>query len=421
QAQGDTARTPTGPGRPPGRWRAALALILALGAIPAPARAAAPGGLPIGVSYSGWRGGFADAEKRVATFSSVGFALITFVPAYAYVGRNRVDHTAGPTADELAAAMTHALRAGRQVVVKPHLEPLVHRPGYQRATSDNHSWRAETGWRGFFDVDPMTPDYREGVVFTNLRAVKQAISAAEAAGVAAASMRPIRFELGAELMNSIVEFADRWQALGQAARAERKRLGLDGRVLFSHNFSHHIEIPEDQIDRMSPRARAALARYLSGLDALAVSQYMDLTVAMPKDELPVAGKGRLPTVDEVAEALRTHERNFRTNVLQGALKLPAKKIPPLHIGEFGVGAGGLRHPNLWGGPARTAEQERQLAAEVARGHEGLVRYLSEDKGRTAETAVLWVTGPQYDIFGWRNPAYGIPAAADAIRAGLAPK
>jgi hypothetical protein len=389
--------------------------------VPGSVRGAEPAGLPIGVSYSGWRGGFADAEKRVGTFASVGFALVTFVPAYAYVGRNRVDLTTGPTPDELAAAVTHALRAGRQVVIKPHLEPLVHRPGYQRATSDNHSWRAETGWRGFFDVDPMTVDYREGVVFANLRAVKQALVAAEAAGTAPASIRPVRFELGAELMNSMVEFADRWHALAQAARAERKRLGLEGRVLLSHNFSHHIEIPQDQIDRMNPRARAALARYIGALDAVALSQYMDLTVAMPKDEMPVAGKGRLPTADEVAEALRTHERNFRTNILQGALKLPATKIPPLHIGEFGVGAGGLRHPNLWGGPARTPEQERQLAAEVARGHEGLVRYLREPKGSTAGSAVLWVTGPQYDIFGWRNPAYGIPAAADAIRAGLAPK
>jgi hypothetical protein len=31
-----------------------------------------------------------------------------------------------------------------------------------------------------------------------------------------------------------------------------------------------------------------------------------------------------------------------------------------------------------------------------------------------------VTGPHYDIFGWGNPAWAIPAAADAIRAALAP-
>ncbi|HEY0709840.1 MAG TPA: hypothetical protein VGG33_23705, partial [Polyangia bacterium] len=220
--------------------RIVCALALALMAAPASARAAA--GLPIGVSYSGWRGGFADAEQRVATFTSVGFALITFVPAYAYVGRNRVDLTAGPTSDELAAAVTVALRAGRQVVIKPHLEPLVHRPGYRRATSDNHSWRAETGWRGFFDVDPMTADYREGVVFANLRMVKQAIDA-----LGSSSVPAIRFELGAELMNSVVEFPDRWHALALAALKERKRLGLDGHVQLSHNFSHHIEIPEDQI------------------------------------------------------------------------------------------------------------------------------------------------------------------------------
>ena len=60
---------------------------------------------------------------------------------------------------------------------------------------------------------------------------------------------------------------------------------------------------------MSPRGRKALGRYVAGLDALALSQYMDLTVVVPAS----AGSGarRLPTADEVAEALRRHERNFR--------------------------------------------------------------------------------------------------------------
>jgi hypothetical protein len=28
---------------------------------------------------------------------------------------------------------------------------------------------------------------------------------------------------------------------------------------------------------------------------------------------------------------------------------------------------------------------------------------------------LWVTGTHFDIFGWRNPAWAIPAASTAIR------
>ena len=99
------------------------------------------------------------------------------------------------------------------------------------------------------------------------------------------------------------------------------------------------------------------------------------------------------------------------------LGLKAKEIPPLHIGEFGVGRGGLRHPNLWAGAA-TAEQEKQLAREIARGHEGLLRYLALPEGRTVKSAVLWVLGQHYDVFGWENPKYGNPEAAAAIKGAL---
>jgi hypothetical protein len=101
----------------------------------------------------------------------------------------------------------------------------------------------------------------------------------------------------------------------------------------------------------------------------------------------------------------------------GALGLKEKEIPPLHIGEFGVGRGGLRHPNLWAGAA-TAEQEKQLAREIARGHEGLMRYLALPEGRTVKSAVLWVLGQHYDVFGWENPKYANPEAAAAIKGAL---
>jgi hypothetical protein len=387
----------------------AVLVMVTVQTAPLAAEPAAP--VPLGVSYSGWRGGFEEAARRLETFRSVGFPLVTFIPAYAYIGRNRIDLDSGPTGDELGRAVEMALRAGQSVVVKPHLEPLLYRPGYQRARSDNHSWRAECGWRGFFDVDPMTADYREGVVFSGLRMLMEVLDRLAAAGVKAA---PVRFDLGAELMNSMVEFPDRWERLLQAARSERRRLGLDGRVLLSHNFSHHFAIPEDQIDRMSARGRKALGRYVAGLDALALSQYMDLTVAVPENERSGPGPVRLPSADEVAEALRRHERNLRRDILERALGVRPDRIPPLHVGEFGVGSGGLRHPNLWGALG-TPEQERARAQEVARGHEGLVRYLSQAEGRTARSAVLWVTGTHFDIFGWRNPAWAIPAASAAIR------
>jgi hypothetical protein len=47
-----------------------------------------------------------------------------------------------------------------------------------------------------------------------------------------------------------------------------------------------------------------------------------------------------------------------------------------------------------------------------------MRYLALPDGRTVQSAVLWVTGPHYDIFGWENQTYAIPEAAAAIKAGL---
>jgi hypothetical protein len=246
------------------------------------------------------------------------------------------------------------------------------------------------------------------VVFGALRMLKEVL-----ARVYAAPTKPIRLELGVELMNSVVYGPERWELLLAAAKKERHRLGLDGKVILSHNFTHHIEIADDYVNRMTPAGRKALGRYIRGLDAIALSQYMDLTVAVP-----IAERGqRLPTVDEVADALVIAEKNFRHDILETALGLHASQIPPLHIGEFGIGRGGLKHPNLWAGDATPAE-EKELALEVARGHEGLLRYLSRSTGRTAQSAILWITGAHYDIFGWERPQYANPAATAAIKAAL---
>jgi hypothetical protein len=363
---------------------------------------------PLGVTYAGWRGEFGNPDRRLATFKEIGFRIVSLVPACGYVGLNKIDLDTGPDAAELAKAVEAAERMGLAVVIKPHLDPLLYRPGFDPFQSENDSWRVNCPWRGFFDVDPMSDDYRSGVVFASLRAVRTAIDSLGAAPAA-----PVRLELGAELMNSTVYAPERWVELLAAAKKERHRLGLDRAVVLSHNFTHHFEIPDDFVARMSRAGKAALKRYIRGLDALALSQYMDLTAAMPAAER----RARLPTADEIAQALVLHERNFRRQILVGALGLHPAEIPPLHIGEYGIGRGGLRHPNLWAGDA-TPTQEQELAKQIARGHEGLLRYLALSEGRTAQSAVLWVTGPHYDIFGWGNQKYAIPEAAAAIRAGL---
>jgi hypothetical protein len=406
---------------------ALLLAALAIAAVPAaPARAeraAAPAAppvapaasraapAPLGVSYGGWRGDYGDAAQKLATFKEIGFQVVSFVPTYAYTGLDQIDLAAGPDAAELGHAVEAALRAGFAVVIKPHLDPPIYGRGFDPFQTENHSWRVHCPWRGFFDVDPMSDAYRQGIVFGALRMLKTVLDGLGAAAAATS----IRLELGAELMNSVVYGPERWQLLLAAAKKERHRLGLDQRVVLSHNFTHHFEILDDFVGRMNPARRSALRGYLRGLDAISLSQYMDLTAAVPAGE---RGR-RLPTVDEVAQALRFHEKNFREQILQAAIGLRPGEIPPLHIGEFGIGRGGLKQPNLWSGDATPAE-EKQLAREIARGHEGLVRYLSQPDGRTARSAILWVTGAHYDVFGWESPKYANPEASAAIRAGLRP-
>jgi hypothetical protein len=362
----------------------------------------------LGVSYGGWKGQYSDAAKRVAQFKEIGFQVVSFVPTYGYVGRNKIDLASGPDPSELGEAVEIALRSGLGVVVKPHLDPPAYGPGFDPFRSDNPSWRVNCPWRGFFDLDPISDDYRDGIVFRSLQALKSALD-----HLGNTATLPVRLELGVELMDSEVDNPERWELLLAAAKKERHRLGLDGRVLLSHDVTHHIEILDDFVGRMAAPKRAALKRYIRGLDALSLSQYMDLTVAVPQPE-----RGhRLPSADEVMQALVLHEKNFREQILQAALGLREREIPPLHIGEFGIGRGGLKHPNLWSGDA-TAEQEKELAQEIARGHEGLIRYLALTEGRTADSVILWVTGAHYDIFGWENPRFANPEAVAAIRAGL---
>ena len=356
---------------------------------------------PLGATLYGGAGGFTDAEKKLKTIKAEGFPLVSLVPTWPYPDFNRIDFTGGPAMDHVEAAVGAALDEGLEVVIKPHLDP----PQLTAAT-ENHSWRKGVTWRGYFDVDPMCVDYRQGMVQRLLESLSRVLSSRPQA-------KPVRLDLGAELMNSITYSAPRWEELLDFAKAERKRLGLQDRVLLSYNFEHHFEIPGDVVARMDSKGKRALARFIKGLDALALSQYMDLTAAMPGEE---RGK-RLPTADEVADALALHERRFIDGVLGRDLGIRPKQVPALHIGEFGVGVGGLRHPNEWAGKL-TKEQELALAQEIARGHEGLMRFMARKDGRKALSAVLWTVGPHYDVFGWGDETLAIPAAAEFSRSYL---
>ena len=207
------------------------------------------------------------------------------------------------------------------------------------------------------------------------------------------------------------------RALGQllaAAKKERHRLGLDGKVAALAQLHPpprdpgglrraHDRAAQEGARALHPRPRRPVAVAVHGPDRGGAGRRPEHAHAQRRGGVAGAAPAR--------EGLPEEHPDRRCSGLK------AKEIPPLHIGEFGVGRGGLRHPNLWAGAA-TAEQEKQLAREIARGHEGLLRYLALPEGRTAKSAVLWVLGQHYDVFGWENPKYGNPEAAAAIKGAL---
>lgn len=359
----------------------------------------------MGVSWPAFRPhDYADPERHVERIVAAGFELVTLVPTYTYVGLNRISHEFAPSFSDLESAIAVALSRGLEVVVKPHLDPLLYAPGFEPLATENPSWRTHCPWRGYFDVDPESDAYLAGVLLPTLEAIAGAQSIQRRTS---ASVRPVRLDLGSELMNSTVYFPDRWARVARRMRRELEARGLEGKVLLSHNFSHHVQIPEDFVDRMDRNAREALSTYVRSLDAIAISQYMDLTVAMPAEE---RGR-RLPTSSEVASALARHEADFLRDILVERLGLVEGELPPLHIGEFGIGIGGLAHPNLWAGEL-DEEGRRELRRAVIVGHEGLLAFVGR-AGIRARSAVLWVTGGTYDVFGWMDPSSRIEEVVDA--------
>lgn len=349
-------------------------------------------------------GRFPDAPAQLKRLKAEGFRLVAFIPTYPYVDRDRIDFSTGPAWESLENAVFEALNSSFTVVLKPHLDPPRYITGYKLPAGAKLGGHADATWRGLFDLNPMSEDYSKGLILHCLEIIQASFYRLKTPAP------PVQLDLGTELANSEVHDAEHWVELLEYAKKERKRLGLEERVLFSHDFAYLV-LPRESKHRLEfPRS---FARYMKGLDVISLSQYMDLTAAMPGDERD----SRLPTPDEVARALVRHEKEFRRDVLAERLGLKPSEEPPLAIGEFGIGSGGLKRPNAWAEKG-SPDFEAKLSTEIALGMAGMALYLSREQGRTVQSAVLWTIGPHYDIFGLGDPAYAQPAAQAAVRAYL---
>src|SRR5204862_5523476 len=107
----------------------------------AAAPVAAVAAAPLGVTYAAWKGGYAAAARRLATFREIGFQIVSLVPTYAYAGLDRITPGSGPDPAELGRTVEAALRGGFAVVIKPHLDPPLYQSGFDPFRSENDSWR----------------------------------------------------------------------------------------------------------------------------------------------------------------------------------------------------------------------------------------------------------------------------------------
>ncbi|OHX64401.1 hypothetical protein NH26_22685 [Flammeovirga pacifica] len=317
---------------------------------------------------------------------------------------------------------------------RPHIDPIKYAMP-MGSTRDN--WNTIPGgqdWRGKFDqFDPTNPTigYRELVILPGLQMLAEAIREE------GAPTMPIRYDLGAELMDAMLNYPNEWIALRNEVESLLATTYSDvaPHITLSHNFCHHIElllsIPEHQdfFERIEPNQqlnpegqfldragvtdedRAAIGQYIAGLDEVTISQYMPLDI--------FAQEGATTTPEQVKQALLWHENNFINEVLIGALGIAPEDIPILHIGEYGMGWRGLAAPNVWdsdawleAGAGEYILNNTEQKADAAIAIDGIVKYVADDSGTKFNSFLLWFGGAPYDVIGINEHSewYNAPAA-----------
>lgn len=327
------------------------------------------------------------------------------------------------------------IRRGFSINYRPHVDPIK----YAMPTgSTRDNWSTDPGgksWRGHFDqLDPTSPTigYLDRVILPELQILAEAIREA------GPPVRPVRFDLGAELMDSMLSYPTHWQQLQAAVRGAltNQYSDVSGSIILGHNFCHHIQyllrLPgySDYLARIEPdlalnsqdqyldrpgvtqQTKIEIGKYIAGLDEMSISQYL------PLDIFNSGGDATNTTPAQVARALIQYEDDFINQVLLGELQIPATNLPVLNIGEYGMGIRGLAAPNVWDSAAWIAAGNGNLLlpdaiqkqhAEIA--IKGIIQYAQSPERRN-RSVLLWLGGPPYDILGlntfysqgWTNAA-----------------
>lgn len=346
----------------------------------------------LAVTYASFdSNGFDNYRKVLGQYKSFGFERISLVPTYHHEHFNQIIYQHTPSIDTIKACLRYLISSKIKVIYKPHIDPVRYMPNYDIFSSENSSWRVNVTWRGFFDFDPIASNYYEIVVLPVLRALKDIYEDL----YKIVQYPAVRFELGAELMNSLIRYGDKWGEVTKLARKFINENHLDDFIRLSHNFSHHIQIEEDYVLRMRPVEKEWLRELIKSLDEISISQYMDLSIFTPRKVISDES-----LADSVAKAILFYHQRFRKLILKEYLQLENWSSIPVHIGEFGIGVGGLKHPNYWEG--REIDKKGQ---EI--GFLGFLKALDNFKkipGEKGLNATIWTIGPAYDIFGLFYPS-----------------
>lgn len=399
----------------------------------------------IGILWSTWHPDhFMHYEDYVATMEQWGMSYVSINPTYflnTYAEGILTEWNGQEVTPSIAlqkSVVKHLIAEGFYINYRPHVDPI--KFAMQEGSSERNNCNTNPGgkdWRGEFDLmDPTDPTigYKEKVILPGLQMLAEAIRESKKAGYTLVS--PIRFDLGAELMDAMLNYPTHWSDLLAAVRTLLNTTYSDVKndIVLGHNFCHHIEylmrlpghpdffrrIMADQttvghddllyLDRpgITDATRKAIGQYIAGLDEMSLSQYMPLDIFTPADEKT--------TADEVYTALLWHEQNFINECLVQECGVPIDKLPILHIGEYGMGWRGLNAPNVWdvqawqkagNGAMILSESEQKQDAAIA--IDGIIKYVDETSPTNYRSFLLWFGGKPYDLLNinsysnWYNP------------------
>lgn len=392
----------------------------------------------VGILWSSWDNShFSDYATYISKMQSLYVRRVSLNPTYfidTYAAGITTTWRGAQKTPDMAlqkTVMKELINRGFMINYRPHIDPIIYA---MPEGSERDNWSTDPGgkpWRGLFDqFDPTSPTigYKEIVIMPGLQMLAESIREVGANKLA----EKIRFDMGAELMDSEINYTQHWLDLVASVRTALNTTYSDvaSHIVIGYNFCHHIEylrrLPghDDYISRVSAdgqvhtaqlywdrpisaNTKTLLAQFIKDLDAFSVSQYMPLDIYTPA--------GQTTTPEQVRDALLLHEQNLFNEILIREMGMRAEDIPPFHIGEFGLGWRGLAAPNVWdkqewidAGKSYLLLTDEQQKAHAATAIRGALLYI-QDSRAIANSFLNWIGGKPYDYLGfypwsnWSNP------------------